>query len=343
MAATKISDVVVPEVFNPYVIQRTAEVFKLYMGNIIGIDPKFNILATAGGKLINMPFWNDLTGDDEVLSDATPLTVNPITTGQDIAALFMRGKAWGANDLAKALAGDDPMAAIASLVANYKFRKLQTLLVKILNGVIADNVANDSGDMVHDIAIEDGDNSDETNWIGSDAVVDAITGTMGDAYDRLSGMCMHSTVFATLQKQNQIVYLDSAGAVVTVPQGKAPADGEIVIPTYLGKRVLVDDNMPAVAGSTSGYKYTTYIFGPEAVAFGDGSAPVPTETDRDSLQGDDILVHRWHVILHPRGIAFQSGSVAGASPTNAEAALAANWDRVWDRKNVRIAALVTNK
>ncbi len=329
MASTKISDVVVPEVFNPYFIQRTKELIALYMGGIIGADPRFDVLAVKGGRAINMPYWEDLTGADEVLSDSGALTVGAITTGQDIAHLFERGRALGANDLAGSLAGDDPMRAIGELIANYWFRQHQALLLAVLVGVFLDNVASDSGDMLVDISIADGDASTAVNWISADAVVDAVTGTMGDAWADITAMAMHSTVFATLQKAQVIDY-------------ETPADSPIRIPTYLNKRVIVDDGCPKVAGGTSGFVYTTYFFGPGAIAMGDGSPKVPSETDRDSLASDDILVTRKHVVFHPRGIAFQDGSVAGESMTNTEAALAANWARVWDRKAIRLAALKTN-
>ena len=64
---TRIQDVVVPEVFNPYVIQRTAELSKLVRSGIVVPNPELDKLALAGGKLINMPYWDDLNGDDEVL------------------------------------------------------------------------------------------------------------------------------------------------------------------------------------------------------------------------------------------------------------------------------------
>ena len=53
---TKIADVIVPEVFNPYVVQKTAELSAFAQAGVIANDPAFDALATAGGKLINMPF-----------------------------------------------------------------------------------------------------------------------------------------------------------------------------------------------------------------------------------------------------------------------------------------------
>ena len=140
---------------------------------------------------------------------------------------------------------------------------------------------------------------------------------------------MHSDTYNYLKKTDNISF-------------EKQSLGAAEITTYRGMRIIVNDSLPKVAGSTSGFKYTTYLFGQGAFGLGQGSAPVPTETDRDSLAGEDILITRTHFLMHPRGIAFKSGSVAGTTPTNAELALATNWDRVYARKNVRIASIVHN-
>lgn len=313
-AKTQIADVIVPSVFNPYVIQRTAELSAMSQAGIISNNPELDALASAGGKLINMPYWNDLTGDDEVLSDTGALTPEKITAGQDIAALFMRGKAWSTNDLAKALAGSDPMAAIGDLVADYWARRRQALLFSMLKGVFA--AASMSGNLL-DVSALVGDLAKITG----NTFIDAVT-KLGDAAGKITAVGMHSGTYASLQKQNLIEYVPTS-------------DGKVNIPYYLTKRVIVDDGCPQAAGT-----YTTYLFGEGAIGLGNGSAPVPTETDRDSLAGDDILINRQHFVLHPRGVAFQNAAVVGSSPTNAEAETAANWLRKYENKNIRIIKFV---
>ncbi|MDF2790815.1 MAG: hypothetical protein K0S80_3916 [Neobacillus sp.] len=307
---TKISDIIVPEIFNPYVIQKTAELSAFVQSGVITQDPTFDVLATAGGKLINMPYFNDLTGDDEVLSDTTPLTPDKITSNQDVAVLLMRGKAWTTNDLAKALSGADPMAAIGNLVAAYWARQKQKVLINTLKGVFgAASMAGNASDIsaAVDPAVAE--------FTGS-TFIDAAY-KLGDAEENLTAIAVHSATLASLRKQNLITYeLDSNNRPIAL---------------YMGKRVIVDDSMPVTDGT-----YTTYIFGAGAFAEGNGAAPVPTETDRDSLQGNDILINRQHFILHPRGVAFQNASVAGASPTNAELATATNWVRAYENKAIRV-------
>jgi len=313
MATTRIQDVVVPDVFNPYFIERTSELARFYMGGIVSNDAALNALATSGGRILNMPFWNDLSGDDEILSDSSALTPARITAGQDKAVLHVRGKAWSVNDLATALSGDDPMGAVAELVSDYWARRYQAVAMASLAGVFADN-ANDGDDMTA---------GDGTGAFDADLFIDGQA-TFGDAIDGLAGIAMHPVVYHGLKKTDNISF-------------EKESMGALEVETYRGLRVIVDRNMPVDTGV-----YSTYLFGAGAIGMGNGAAPVPSETDRDSLAGDDILVTRTHFIMHPRGVAWQDDTVTGASPSNAELALAANWDRVYERENVRIARILSN-
>ena len=312
MAKTVIADVIVPEVFNPYVIERTAELSAFYQSGIIARSPELDRLASSGGRLLNMPFWEDLDGDDEVLSDTDALTVGKITAGQDVAALLARGRAWSVNDLAKALSGDDPVAAIGDLVAEYWARRFQVILIKTLDGIFG-NTATGMDTNKHDISQETGDAA----VIDAKTAVDAIY-KLGDNADKLTGFAMHSATVAKLTKDDLIE---------TIP----PSEGKPAVRTFLGKPVVVDDGLPVEDDV-----YTTYIFGAGAFGWGEGGAPVPVETARDALAGDDILIHRRHFILHPRGVAFQNAVVDGATPSNDELANPQNWRRVYEPKNVRI-------
>jgi len=309
MAATLISDIIVPSVFNPYIIQEINRLDAFLQAGIVSNDSTLNVLATSGGNLVNMPFFNDLTGDSEELSDTVALTVNAITTGQDKARLHMRGKSWGVNDLAASLSGADPMAAIGSLVAKFWVGERSKVLLKSLVGIetalAATNVLDISG-LVGNLAVISGTTTLDAKQL------------LGDNASKLSGIAMHSAVYTKLQKDNLIVYFPTSNALVQIP-------------TYLGYRVIVDDTCPANAGV-----YTTYLFGQGAFGLGNGSAPVPTETDRDSLAGTDILINRQHFILHPRGVKWNEVAVVGASPTFAEIATATNWTKVYDAKNIRM-------
>lgn len=317
--ATKIADVIVPEVFNPYVVQRTMELSAIFQSGIAQRTPEFDRLASVGAKTVQMPFWGDLTGDDEVLDDQNALTPGKIQASKDEAVILRRGRAWGANDLAANLAGDDPMRAIGDLVAAYWARRYQATLIATLEGVFS---APTMADNIHDISGESGDDA----IITAHSIVDAAQ-KLGDAKDQLTAIVMHSATEAELKKRDLIEYIP------------ASTNGTDRIPTFLGKRVIVDDGTPV---DTENGVYTTYLFGPGAVAYGEGNPVgfVPTETDRDSLAGEDYLINRRTFILHPRGVRFTSASVAGVSPSNTELADGDNWTRVYEPKAIRIVKFV---
>jgi len=315
VAKTKIQDVIVPEIFAAYVIQKTKELSNLISSGIARTSAILDGLVTQGGKLINMPFWAPLGGVDEVLSDTDPLTPDKITADKDVAPLLIRGKAWSTNELAGALAGSSPMQAIAAQVAGWWNRREQGILLSILKGIFGGPLATSH---VNDISALSGDAAK----ISDGAILDTKQ-LLGDAADQLTALFMHSAVFTALQKQRLINYIPD------------PINNS-EFPTYLGYRVIVDDGAPVTSGV-----YSTFLFGAGVFGRGDG-VPVdltPVETDRDSLASDDILINRRALVLHPFGVKFTNTTVAGATPTNDELALTANWTKVFEDKAIGIAML----
>lgn len=334
MAAVRLSDVIVPAVFTPYMLLRLQQLSALYRSGIILPDPQMQALIAGAGKLFDLPFWNesDNANSDVSSDDPTELsTPANIGAGQDQAVAHMRGHSWSWMDLAGELAGDDPARIIADLVAGYWARDDQRTLIASLTGVFADNAANDAGDMIVDVA---------TDAAGTPAAAEKISGeliltakqTMGDAASSLTAIAMHSVLHTALQKLSLIAHIPNDQA--NVGWG-----------TYMGYSVIVDDGCPAIAG-TNRIKFTSYLFGRGAVASAEGARKVPTETIRvpaaGNGSGQETLFSRRRYLLHPRGIKFTATSMAKTSPNNTELAAAANWDRVYPRKTVPIVKIVTN-
>ncbi len=317
MTITRLEDVIQPEIFTPYTIQRTMELSELVQSGIIANDAEFDQLAGGANTLINMPFWNDLDGiESQVMKNEGDMDVNKITSNKDMARKQARVNAWGANGLSALLSGDDPMAAIGDLVSGYWTRDMQRTLLAILSGVFK---SNSMSQKLYDITSRDGD----AGTINARTFIDA-TQLMGDAKGLLTGVMMHSAVEAELTKQDLIEVVPQS------EQGKP-------ISYFMGKRVVVDDAMtfdPATGEAEM------YIFGQGAIALGNGSHPkiIPTEVDRNkkSYSGEEILINRRIFILHPRGVAWQEGGVADEFPTNAELNVGARWNRVYEPKAVRI-------
>ena len=335
MAKTAVADIIVPTEFEKYAIERTAELSNFGQCGIVEHAPEFDALAAGGGREVKMPFWKDLTATRQLLSDSGTLTVNKITSDQDIARIQNDAQVWSVNHLAKVVSGDDPMQAIVDMVAGYWARIDEGLIVSCLKGMFS--AASMSGNLlaIHSETIA---GQSATTRLNGSTFVDACA-KLGDVSDRLTAVAMHSATEAALRKLDLIDFIPDS-------------EGKAQLRTFQGRRVIVDDNLPTRAGTTDGTVYTSYLFG--AGAFAKGASPLDgeplqggfgtegVEVARVPLDSDTVLINRRRYILHPRGVKFTSASVAGDSPTNAELETGANWARVFENKNVRIVAVTHN-
>lgn len=327
MAITTLSDVIVPELFTPYVVNRTMELSALYQSGIVANSPEFDRLASEAAPIHQMPFFEDLTGASEAIIEGADLTAKKITSNKDVSTTIRRANMWAATDLAAALAGSDPMQAIGELVAGFWARDLQKELIAVLQGVFGSYIKGTDtvtplADHILDIT---GASSAAAKKISASAFIDALQ-LLGDAQEQLTGVVMDSATKAYLKKQNLIeTERDSTS---------------VEFSTYQDRRVIVDDGIPVDA--VNGV-HTAYIFGQGAIAYGVGNpvGNVATEVDRDAKKGSgvDYLINRKTFILHPRGVKWTNAAREHVeTPTREELANAKNYERVYEPKQIRMVA-----
>lgn len=330
MANTNISDIIVPEVFQQYMIRETAERARIFQSGLLVSDGSLSSFLAGGGYSVKLPRWDDLwntatsapsdnaSSDDEA-SDATPLA---ITANNDLAIRQNRNQGWSSSDLTAALAGDDPLAMVVARVATFWANSLERTFVSTLKGIVAESVAptasstSNADDLVHTAAA----------GVTPEDIIDAAA-TMGDADDRLSAIIMHSKIYASLAKQNLIDFIPDS-------------EGRSRFPTYLNYTVIRDDDCPVATGV-----YDTYLIARDAFAWGEGSARVPVETDRHPRGGDgggvEELWTRREFVMHPRGYScIVADAASGASPIDSVLAVATSWQRnALERKQIGFACL----
>ena len=337
---TQVTDVVVPEIFTPYVQQLTEEKARIIQSGIAARDPAIGEMLSGGGITFNVPSFQDLDNDTDRVSTDTSVdeftggTAKPdplkVGTNQEVAVRLSRNNSWSSADLASALAGADPMESIATRVAFYWTRRLQAAFIATQNGVIADNTANDAADYTNDVS--------GVSYVAgvtdfsAEAFLDAAV-TMGDSMEDLTAVMVHSVVFSRMKKNNLIDFIPDA-------------TGQIQIPTFLGREVIIDDGMPA-----TGSVYDTWLFGMAAIRLGIGSPKVATEVEREAGGGNgggqEILYSRQEWAIHPVGHAY-TGTAPNGGPGNTTGANdlnnAGSWNRVFpERKQIKFARLVTRE
>ena len=129
----KVADVIKPTVFNPYFREASTRVNAFFQSGIIQTVADIS-LGDRGGTQVQMPFWKALGEDAQLLDDNDDLVIKKIQVGQDTAVLNARALVYGATDLAEALAGDDPMEAIAAGVGENWSYVLNKQLIAELKG-----------------------------------------------------------------------------------------------------------------------------------------------------------------------------------------------------------------
>ena len=244
-----------------------------------------------------------------------------IDSGKQIVRRSYLHQSWSAMNLASELAGSNALNRIQERVSAYWERQLQRRLIATLKGILADNEANDSGDMLNDISAEAG----SAALFNPEAVIDT-TASFGDSLESVSAIAMHSDVYRQALKNDLI-------ATVQDSQGRS-------FKTYRGLAVVVDDGLSPTADV-----YLSVMFGPGAIGYGMADPVVAAGTQVEDIPsagdggGQQVLHSRTNIAVHPAGFKWLEGSVAADSPSQAELAVAANWDRVVHRKAIPLAFL----
>ena len=331
--ATVRSDIIIPEVFTPYVIEQTTQRDAFLASGVV--QPMSELNATDGGDFVNVPFWKaNLSGDFEVLTDSTSLTPSKIQADKQIGVILHRGRAWESRDLAALAAGADPMAAIGQKVGAYIANQRQKDLLACLDGVFGSINANDSNSALFANCI-DSESGDTPTGLSPKHVAKAKA-ILGDAGDQLSAVCMHSKVYYDLVERKLVDYVVAAdtGAGATASGGSiapAYAPGNNTVPTYCGLRVIVSDDV-STTGSGASTEYSTFFFTPGAVASGE-QAGMTMETDRDILAKSNAMAVDLHYTYHPVGTKW---AVTTTNPNRTVLGTVANWSKVYETKNIGI-------
>lgn len=342
MAPVRLSDAFIPDIYSSYSSVNNPETSLFYESGIVQRNEMLDAIAKGGGKLATVPFWLDIDptiepnySNDDPADEATP---NKIGSNTMTARKAWLNQGFADMDIVQELAGSSPMEHIRNRFGTYWLRQWQRRLVATTLGVLNDNVASNSGDMVVDISAATG----AAAVFNADAFVDAGY-TMGQWVSNLGVIYVHSDIMKVMVKNDDIVYIpDSAG--------------NLVIPTYKGLRVIMETN-PMLVKSPG--VYISVMFGSGAIgwggaeghafAMGEGLPRVPFEVTRSPRAGNgggmEEIWERHTWLLHPFGYRWVEVEGAGAitefSPTLVNLQEATRWERVVSRQQVPLAFIIS--
>jgi hypothetical protein len=321
----------------------------------------YDDLALSPGLSANIPFTRPLveraTGWKGDGTNST--TAEKIVMSQMNVPFLKRKHKLGWNQLASHVAGTsglltlgkaswgrevkinpgDTSALLANLMTDLWNEDLQQTIIQILVGCFASttNTAN----------ITDGTAGLGTNSVDASITTGTITSanrlspaTLGQASGALSD---RGNTLTTMAIHPEVYYRNILPNNITPNQQISGQDWQI--PRYLQYNIILDDTLPVDRTLPAYPKYTSFLFAPGSIAFGDGRLDALTgaEVQRDIDQTEDFLHTRRAYIVQPKGMSY-TGAVptSGDGPSDATLALGASWARCDYSKNIGIVRLITN-
>lgn len=336
MAVVRLTDAVIPEIYNSYSALNTPELTAFLQSGILAQNDLMNSIVAQPGIDQIVPFWRDLDSSiepDYTNDDPADLSVpNKLGSGSFRMRKSFLHQSYAAMDLVAELAGSSPMQRIKDRFGVYWSRQLQKRLIATLVGVVANNVANQAGDMGVDAS---------TAQINGDVIIDAF-GTMGDAEKNFKAFICHSAVAQRLLKNQELI---------TIPDANGGQD----ISYFKGMRVIEDDSCPVLSGTGSTRVFLSFLAGSASIGFGgmggqpvlygDGQPTNPSYVIRVEQAGngggEEIIGERKTWGMNPFGYSWVEPTGADTltefSPTLADLRKAVVWSRVVDRKQIPLA------
>ena len=331
MAETKLTNVVVPEIYNAYFQENFVGRSRFFRSGVIQNSAEIASLLNGGGSTFELPFTQQITATPAIPAETGSQTVNAMSTAQETIRRQMRTTAFGTNAIATIFSGSNQLQNIMSQFTDMWAADYDKAAIYTMQGIINDNLTNDSGDLVHDISDEATPNISDSRIIQTMAKMGENGVARGDNLNgSFSAIVMHSNVYNYLVDQDAITFVAISGQL-------RPLD------FYKGLQVIVDDNCIQQSES-SGYAYTTLLLKPGALQVGfsgNGYGSISYNRVEDRGMGVDEIFLRTVFAIHSPCFAWVGASMAGLSPTNNELAKAANWNRVASyAQNAKFCALI---
>jgi hypothetical protein len=358
---TRLSDLIVPAIWYPYFSQLSSKTSAFLMSGVMDRSPQYDQMALSQGLSANIPFTRPLV--ERALpwkADGTnAVTAEKLVATQMNVPFIKRRHKLGWNQLANHIAGTSGMLHLgkaswgqeikinpgdtSNLLANLMMdlwnEDLQQTVVSVLNGCFASTTnVNTFSDTPPGLTSQSIDASITTGTISvsnrvSPATLGRAAGVLSDRGSTLSTLAIHPEVYYGNILPNNVT-----------PNFQT-SDQQWQIPRYLQYQIILDDTLPVDRALPAYPKYTSYLFAPGSIAFGDGKLDALTgaEVQRDVDQAEEFLHTRRAYLVQPKGMSY-AGAVpnTGEGPSDATFGLGASWSRCDFAKNIGIVRLITN-
>ena len=326
-----------PDVFTDYIQEADPVHTSIINSGVLRVSPEISAVLTDKNNVFTVPNYAPLTGEAKNYDGETDNTPVEVSAKKQTGMAFRRMAAWKDQDFTRELTGADPLGDVARKVAYYQQKNNQKDLLSIIDGVLSVDAMSSH---VKDITASKGSSSTATptaeNRLSADTFLDAAQEALGDNFDDLTMVAMHARVYTNLLK------LQLVNNIATTPDAYSRGvQFGVLLNKYL---VMVDDSL-TTSTKDGAATYTTYLLGEGSIATARNvriDRPNYVNYDPESKGGVNKLYTKWGMAMHPLGMSLDVSKIAKNSPTRTELGTKANWTKVWDAKNIKLAKIVSN-
>ena len=153
---TQISDIFHRDVLASYMVEDSLDKNAFVQSGVITQTPVLNQLAVGLSNEITIPYWEKIDASIEPnYSNDNPDDVaetRKVSTGTMKGRVAYLNEGFSSADLATEITKQNPLQYVASTIQEYWQTQMQQRVIASALGVYNDNVANNGGDMVVNIA-----------------------------------------------------------------------------------------------------------------------------------------------------------------------------------------------
>lgn len=327
-----------PDVFTDYIQEVDPVHTSIINSGVLRVSPDISAVLTDKNNVFTVPNYAPLSGEAKNYDGETDNTPIGVSSNKQTGMAFRRMAAWKDQDFTRELTGADPLGDVARKVAYYQQKNNQKELLAVVEGVLG---VSGMETHVKDISANKGSQTPATatseNRLSGDTFLDAAQEALGDNFDDLTMVAMHSRVYTNLLK------LQLVNNIATTPGAYSRGvQFGLLLNKYL---VMVDDSLTTGTTNDGLTTYNTYLLGEGAIATARNvriDRPNYVDYDPEKNGGVNKLYSKWGMALHPLGMSIDTTRIDKNSPSRTELGDADNWTKVWDAKNIKLAKIVSN-
>lgn len=331
-----------PDVFTDYIQEVDPVHTSIINSGVLRVSPDISAVLTDKNNVFTVPNYAPLSGEAENYDGNTDNIPADVPSSKQTGMAFRRMAAWKDQDFTRELTGADPLGDVARKVAYYQQKNNQKDLLAVVDGALgASGMGTHVKDISASISTSKGSHTTATvtaeNCLSGNTFLDAAQEALGDNFDDLTMVAMHSRVYTNLLK------LQLVNNIATTPGAYSRGvQFGLLLNKYL---VMVDDSLTTNTTDDGPTTYNTYLLGEGAIATARNvriDHPNYVDYDPVSKGGVNKLYSKWGMALHPLGMSIDATKIANNSPTRKELGTSTNWTKVWNAKNIKLAKIVSN-